>query len=438
MEQPSLWATTTEPGCCNCWGLSTEGLCSATREATVVRGLSAATKSNSRSLQLEKAWVKQWGPWKTKNKWFFISKIIKKRKERKRYGKGPASQLVGWRLWSGFQGWLAGLTWSWGLLVVFSLPRAYHALEGSWLLVSHLLRDSGSGNRTASWCSGRERCVLLRIFSLHCPVCRGPLGAEVLTCAGHFAILYVSCSIVRDPVSLGSDTVDVLAWAGLSVCHATLALLLLGHSIVSDSLWHHELQHTRLPCPSLSSRVCSNSWPLSQWWHLTISSTVALFASCLQSFPASGSFPVSRLFISGGRNIGASASVLPGLVSFRIDWFDLLAVQLSKGLSRVQYDSLKATVLWHSAFFMVQFSRPNMTTGKTIALTRRTLLVKWCLLFNMLSGFVIAFLPNNKCLLISCLQSPSAVILEPKNTFSPSICHEMMGLDAMILLFWKF
>ena len=144
---------------------------------------------------------------------------------------------------------------------------------------------------------------------------------------------------------------------------------------------------------------------------------------------------MSRLFISGGRNIGASASVLPGLVSFRIDWFDLLAVQLSKGLSRVQYDSLKATVLWHSAFFMVQFSRPNMTTGKTIALTRRTLLVKWCLLFNMLSGFVIAFLPNNKCLLISCLQSPSAVILEPKNTFSPSICHEMMGLDAMILLF---
>ena len=139
----------------------------------------------------------------------------------------------------------------------------------------------------------------------------------------------------------------------------------------------------------------------------------------------------------------SNSSEYSGLISFRIDWFDLLAVQGTlKNL--LQHHSLKASILWRSAFFIVQLSHPYMTTGKTIALTRRTFVGKvMSLLFNMLSRFVIAFLPRSKHLLISWLQSPSAVILEPKkmksdtvSTISPLIFHEMMGFDAMILVFW--
>ena len=121
---------------------------------------------------------------------------------------------------------------------------------------------------------------------------------------------------------------------------------------------------------------------------------------------------------------------------------DLLAVQGTLK-SLLQHHSSKASILWHSAFFMVQLSHPHMTTGRTIVLTRWAFVDKVVpLLFNMLSGLVIAFLPRSKCLLISWLQSPSAVILEPKKTksitasiISPSICHEVMGPDAMILIF---
>ena len=121
----------------------------------------------------------------------------------------------------------------------------------------------------------------------------------------------------------------------------------------------------------------------------------------------------------------------PGLISFRIDWFALLAVRGALK-SLLQYNSLKASVLQNSAFFIVQLSHPYMTTGKTTALTIRTFVSKvMSLLFNMLSRFVIAFLPRSKYLLISWLQSPSAVILEPKKVksvtvsiVSPSICHE--------------
>ena len=111
-------------------------------------------------------------------------------------------------------------------------------------------------------------------------------------------------------------------------------LLLFSCSFMSDSLWPHGLQHARLPCPSLSLRVCSNSCPLSWWCRPTTLSSDAHFSSCPQSFPVSGSFPMSWLFASGGQRTGASASasVLPmniqaGLISFRIDWFDLLGVQ---------------------------------------------------------------------------------------------------------------
>ena len=127
------------------------------------------------------------------------------------------------------------------------------------------------------------------------------------------------------------------------------------------------------------------------------------------------------------------------MISFRIDRFDLLAVQGTLK-SLLQYHSSKASILQCSAFFIVQLSHPYMTTGKTIALKRWTFVGKvMSLLFNMLSRLVIAFLPRSKHLLISWLQLPSAVILEPKKmvsvTVSPSICHEVVGLDAMIFVF---
>jgi len=166
-------------------------------------------------------------------------------------------------------------------------------------------------------------------------------------------------------------------------------------------------------------------------------------------FPSIRVFSLSQFFASGGQSIGvpASASVLPMNIQ---DWFPLeltgwIALQ-SKGLSRVFSNTTvqKHQFFWHSAFFIVQFSNPYMSTGKTTALTKLTFVDKvMSLLFNMLSRLVIAFLPWSKCLLISWLQSPSAVILEPKKVksvtvsiASPSICHEVMGPDAMILVLW--
>ena len=131
----------------------------------------------------------------------------------------------------------------------------------------------------------------------------------------------------------------------------------------------------------------------------------------------------------------------PGLISFRMDWLDLLAVQGTLK-SLLQHHSSKASILWRSAFFTVQLSHPYMTTGKTIALTRWTFVGKvMSLLFNKLSRLVITLLPRSKHHLISWLQSPSSVILEPPkiksdtvSTVSPSISHEVMGQDAMIFI----
>ena len=165
---------------------------------------------------------------------------------------------------------------------------------------------------------------------------------------------------------------------------------------MSNSLWLHGLQHARLPCPSPTLGVYSNSCPLSQWWHPTISSSVVPFSPCLQSFPASGSFQMSQFFASGGQSTGvsASASVLPKNIQ---DWFPLgwtgwiSAVQRTLK-SLLQHQSSKVSILWCSAFFTVQLSYPYMTTGKTIALTRWTLVGKvMSLLLNMLSRLVITF-----------------------------------------------
>ena len=133
---------------------------------------------------------------------------------------------------------------------------------------------------------------------------------------------------------------------------------------MSDSLQPHGLQQARLPCPLPSSGVCSNSHPLSWCCHRTISSSVSLFSSCSQSFPASESFPMSSLFVSDGQKYW-SFSIIPsneysGLISFRSDWFDILAVQGTLK-SLPQHHSSKASILWHSAFFTVQLSHPYMT-----------------------------------------------------------------------------
>ena len=245
----------------------------------------------------------------------------------------------------------------------------------------------------------------------------------------------------------------------------------------------HESQHERPPCPSPTPGVHSDSCPSSQWCHLATSSSVVPFSSCPQSLPASESFPMSQLFAWGGQSTGVSAlasvltvntqdwspwldllasifhsirvfsneSVLhirwpkywnfsfnispsnehPRLISFRMDRMDLLVVQGTL-MSLLQHHSSKASILQCSDFFIVQLSYPYMTTRKTIALTRRTFVGKvMFLLLNMLSRLVITFLPGSKRLLISWLQSPSAVILEPKkiksatvSTVSPSICHK--------------
>ena len=209
------------------------------------------------------------------------------------------------------------------------------------------------------------------------------------------------------------------------------------HSIMSNSLWSHGQQHTRLPCPSPTPGACSNSCPSSRWCHPTISSSVVPFSSCLQSFLASESFPKSQFFTSGGQTIWSfSFSISPyneysGLISFTIDWLDLLAVQRTLK-SLLQHHSWKESILQCSAFFTVQLSHPYMTTGQIIALTTRTFVGKvTSLLFKTPSRLAIAFLPKSKHLLISWLQSPSAVILELKkiksltvSTVSPSICHE--------------
>ena len=179
--------------------------------------------------------------------------------------------------------------------------------------------------------------------------------------------------------------------------------------------------------------------------HLILYLSLLLLSSIFPSIRVSSE---SVLLIKWPKYWSFSFSISPsneylGLISLRMDWFDFLAVQ--RTLKRLlQHHSSKASILWCSAFLIVQLSHPYMTTGKTIALTIWTFIGKvMSLLSNMLSRFVTAFLPRSKCLLISWLQSPSAVILEPTkiksdtvSTVSPSICHEVMEPNAMILVFW--
>ena len=177
-------------------------------------------------------------------------------------------------------------------------------------------------------------------------------------------------------------------------------------SVVSDSLWPHELQHARPPCPSPASGVHSNSRPSSWWCHLAI-----ILCHPLHLLPSI--FPSIRVFsnesalrIRWPKYWSFSFSISPsnehpGLISFRMDWLDLLAVQGALK-SLLQHHSPKASILWPSAFFIVQLLHPYTATGKTEALTRRTFVDKvMSLLYNMLSSLVVAFLPWSKHVLIS-------------------------------------
>ena len=142
---------------------------------------------------------------------------------------------------------------------------------------------------------------------------------------------------------------------------------------MSNSFWPHGLQHARPPCPSPTPGVYSNSCPLSWWCHPAILSSLVPFSSCFQSFPAAGSFQMSHFFTSAGQR-SFTFSISPsneysGLISFKMDWLDLLAVQGTLK-SLLQHHSSRASILHCSAFFVVQLSHPYTTTGKTIALTR--------------------------------------------------------------------
>ena len=192
-------------------------------------------------------------------------------------------------------------------------------------------------------------------------------------------------------------------------------------SVVSDSLRHHGLQHTRLPCPSPTPGNLTSI-------ELVMPSNCLIL--CLPLLLLPSIFPSIRIFSNKSAlhirwlkywsfsfNISPS-NEHPGLISFRMDWLDLLAVQGTLK-SLLQHHSSKAPILRCSAFFIFQLSHPYMTTGKTIALTRQTFVGKvMSLFFNMLYRLVKTFLSRSKCLLISWLQSPSAVILEPQNKVS--------------------
>ena len=233
--------------------------------------------------------------------------------------------------------------------------------------------------------------------------------------------------------------------------HFTQSGLLTAHSVqfsrsvMSDSLRPHELQHAQASLSIINSR--SPPKPMSIESVMTSNHLILCRPLLLPSI-----FPTIRVF-SNESGLGirwpkywsfsfniSPSNEHPGLISFRMNWLDLLAVQGTLK-SLLQHHSSKASILWRSAFLIVQLSHPYMTTGKTIALTRRIFVdIVMSLLFNMLSRLVITFLPRSKRLLISWLKSPSVLILEPRkiksaivSTISPSICHEVMGPDAMIL-----
>ena len=213
---------------------------------------------------------------------------------------------------------------------------------------------------------------------------------------------------------------------------------------MSYSLRPHELQQARPPCPSPTPRVHPNSCLLSRWCHPTISSSVIhlLLPSIFPSIRVFSNESVLHIRWPKYWSFSFDISLTnehPGPISSRMDWLDLLAIR-GTFKSLLQHHSSKASILQHAAFFTVQLSHPYMTTGKTIALTRWTFDGKvMSLLFNTLSRLFIAFLPRSKPLLISWLQSPSTMILEPKNKVSycfPFHLPSNDGTGCRDLCFW--
>ena len=217
--------------------------------------------------------------------------------------------------------------------------------------------------------------------------------------------------------------------------------------IVSNSLESRELQHTRLPWLSsltifLSLLKLMSIESLMPSNHLILCHPLLLLPSIFPSIKIFSNESVLRIKWPKYWSFSFSVSLsneYSGLISFRIDWFDLLTVQ-GNLKSLLQHHNMRASIFWCSAFFVTQLLHPYMTTGKTIALTRQVFDKVRSLFFNMLSRLVIAF--SKKCLLLSWLHSTYAVIWEPKkiksvtiSIVSPSICHELMGLDAIILVF---
>ena len=206
-------------------------------------------------------------------------------------------------------------------------------------------------------------------------------------------------------------------------------------AVVSDCLQPNEPQHARPPCPSPTPGFHPNPHPLSRWCHLTISSSVVPFSSCHQSFPASGSFPMSQLFALGGQSIGvlASTSILPMHTqdSSPLGWTGWISLQ-SKGLSRV----FSNTTVQKHQFFCSQLSSQSNSHIHTGPLEKPVYIMS--LFHNMLYRLFITFLPRSKCLLISWLHSPSAVILKPRK-IKPAIylpwsdgtgCHDLSLMNA--------
>ena len=213
---------------------------------------------------------------------------------------------------------------------------------------------------------------------------------------------------------------------------------------MSDSLWPRRLQHTRLTCHSLSPRVCSNSCPSSRWCHPTISSSFTPISSWFNLSQHQSLFQWIGFLHQLAKVLELQLQHQSGLISFGIDWFDLLVVQRTLK-SFLQHHSSKVSIFRCSAF-MVQLSHLYMTTGKAIALTVQTFVGKvMSLLSNAPSRFVIAFLPRSKRLLNSWLQSLSAMILKPKKIKSVTVwlnysyikvCGLIINITLNILCFW--
>ena len=212
--------------------------------------------------------------------------------------------------------------------------------------------------------------------------------------------LYISFQSWKTSSRYFKDGTSAKSWSH-GVLSDQIRPVQISHSVVSDSLRPHESQHARPPCPSATPEVHWDSRPSSQWCHPAICRPLLLLSPIPPSIRVFSN--ESTLRMRWPKYWSFSFSIIPskemsGLISFRMDWLDLLAVQGTLK-SLLQHHSSKASILWLSAFFTVQLSYPYMTTGKTIALTRRTFFGKvMSLLFNMLSRLVITVLPRSKCL----------------------------------------